>query len=50
MLMLAPTVFANTLYAQLPDSTTTPSSSTSALPDNAVTITSPYTGQVLFFF
>jgi hypothetical protein len=41
MLMLAPTVFANTLYAQLPDSTTTPSSSTSALPDNAVTITSP---------
>jgi hypothetical protein len=45
MLMLAPTVFANTLYAQLPDSTTTPSSSTSALPDNAVTITSPQDGQ-----
>jgi FlaG/FlaF family flagellin (archaellin) len=41
MLMLAPTVFANTLYAQLPDSTTT----SSALPDNAVTITSPQDGQ-----
>jgi len=49
MLMLAPTVFANTLYAQLPDSTTSPSSPepslTSALPDNAVTITSPQDGQ-----
>jgi hypothetical protein len=49
MLMLAPTVFANTLYAQLADSTTSPSSPepslTSALPDNAVTITSPQDGQ-----
>ena len=55
MLMLAPNVMANTLYAQLPESTTIiPSSSsssspesslTSALPDDAVTITSPQDGQ-----
>jgi hypothetical protein len=49
MLMLAPIVLVNFSYAQLPE-TSTPSPevlppSTSALPDNAVTITSPQDGQ-----
>ena len=49
MIMLSPTLLANVSYAQLPETSTpspaVPQSTTSTLPDGAVTITSPEDGQ-----
>jgi beta-lactam-binding protein with PASTA domain len=49
MIILSPTLLANDSYAQLPETSTpspaVPQSTTSTLPDGAVTITSPEDGQ-----